>query len=166
MSDTSTVRPSELNEISSRLRFRQWVGLGAAIVLVGEAILFALVGNALINSTNHTGSLAARSDCKTQYTSILAGPVQKRDNLHAQVDSLGADLNSQFGLALLNLETGEQPSGSVIATFSATKTQLDVKRAQLSAAIDAVNKEPTLNSATNRGFRFEGHSYPACPEAQ
>lgn len=156
------VSPNELGEISSRLHFRQTVGLIAAGVLVVWMVVFILLAASLINSSNHAGELATRSDCKTQYTSILTGPVTARDNLTSQVGSLNADLNSQLGTALLNLELGQQPSTATVAHYAATKANLDAKRAQLATAIGVVEKEPSLNAATTKGFHFDGRSYPPC----
>lgn len=160
---TDTVDPMELSEIASRLQFRKVVGFVAGGVLLVWLVVFILLAVSLISSSTHTGALAARSDCKTQYNSILIGPVQTRDNLTSQVDSLSADLNSQLGSALLALQLGNNPSPAVVADYAATKAALDVKRSQLSRAIEAVNREPTLNAATTEGFTFAGHSYPACP---
>lgn len=159
-----TVTSGELSEIADRLRFRQIVGVVAAVVLVGWMVVFGLLASSLISSSNHTGQLAARSDCKTQYTSILDRPVKTRDNLNSQANSLTSDLQSQLGTALLNLEAGQQVTPAVIAQYAATKAALDAKRAQLGTAIRAVEKEPSLNAATTKGFRFDGVTYPACPK--
>lgn len=156
------VSADELGEIASRLRFRQWVGAIAAVVLVIWMVVFILLAASLINSSNHAGQLAVRSDCKTQYTSILNGPVQTRDDLTSQVASLSADLNSQLGTALLNLELGQQPSPATVAHYASTKADLDAKRAQLARAITVVAHDPSLNAATTRGFGFNGQTYPPC----
>lgn len=158
-----TVTPTDLAEIASRLKFRQIVGIIAAIVLIGWMITFGFLSSDLINSSTHTGQLAARSDCKTQYTSILDGPVKARDDLNSQVASITADLQSQLGTALLDLEAGQSLAPSVITQYAATKAVLDARRTELGAAIAVVMKEPSLNEATVKGFRFDGTVYPACP---
>jgi hypothetical protein len=160
----SAVSPDELTEIASRLRFRQIVGIVAGVVLIVWMVVFVLLSTSLVGTSNHTGQLAERSDCKTQYSSILGAPVQTRDNLTSQVASISADLQSQLGSALLAVTAGQNPTAADVVLYETTKHALDAERAQLKAAIIAVDQEPTLNAATVKGFRLDGVTYPACPK--
>lgn len=158
---TSANHPDrDLENIARRLQFRKWL---AVIVGFIVAIAASVAVNSIVSSNNHAAAVSARADCKTQYQSILNEPVKIRDNLIAQVDSLGAALNSQLGTALLNSQSGVKPTAADVAKYSATKTALDLRRDQLSRSIMMVNDEPTLNQASTKGFVWQGHRYSACP---
>lgn len=151
----------DLEIIARQFRFRKWFAVVVGFIV---AIASTVAVNSVVSSNNHAAAVSARADCKTQYQSILNDPVRLRDNLVAQVGSLGADLNSQLGNALLGSEVGVRPTVADVAKYSATKAQLDIRRDQLSKSILMVNAEPTLNKASTQGFTWEGHHYPACPK--
>lgn len=156
--DEHRVTPAELQDISSRLKVRRNVGIVFGLVFVIVLVLFFITATSVLSSNS-------RQDCKTQYNAILTKPVTIRDNLAAQVTSLSSELQSELGSALLTVEAGGHVSSGLVQQYTATRTQLDIRRAQLAAAITKVAHLPTIDTASKRGFTFDRAHYPACPTA-
>lgn len=156
--DDFPITPEQFHEMASQLRYRKIVALfGSA------ALIILLIGAWFV--AQHVLSSNARQDCKTQYNSILQGPVTARDNLSAQISSTDGSLNSQLGAALLEAQTGQSITAAQVVQYAQTKTTLDHERSQLAMAIISVKKEPSLNTASTKGFVWHGHHYSACPGA-
>lgn len=160
-----------LFDLAHKMKIRAVIGALAALVIIGMAVAFGLVAIHLINNsdTSTAGSRAVvqsskRSDCKTQYSSVLGRPVTKRSTLAGEVQEANADLSSQLGADLLNLEAGHPITQAQIDQYSATKANLDTLRAEFTAQLALVAALPTPDQADTHGFTFEGRHYPACPK--
>lgn len=153
----------DLADLAHRFTIRKWLAVGIGVLGAIGLIALLVTLSAYTTANNAQRQTSARADCKTEYSSVLGGPVKNRDNLTAVVSSLGAQLNSQLGTALLNSEVGIRPSQADVSNYAATKALLDSNSRQLLAAIATVNKLPTLNQASTHGFTFDGTKYPPCP---
>lgn len=161
----SALTDVELQAIADRQIDRNRLFVMSAIIQVVATVSFVILAIILLLSAGQQRAFAERSDCKTTYNSILQKPIIDRDNLKSDVGVLTGDLESQLGSALLGIEQGVKVSQAVINSYSATKDQLDAKRNELEASIAKVNALPSLATASNNGFTFNGVKYPACPIA-
>jgi hypothetical protein len=156
--DYDPITPEQFHEMASQLRFRKIAALfGSAVIIV------LLIGAWFV--AQHVLSSNARQDCKTAYSSILAGPVTSRDDVAAQMAVTGGSLESQLGSALLGIEAGGKVTTAVVQKYESTLVAFNALRTQLDKDIAVVNHLPTLNTASTKGFTFQGQHYPACPTA-
>lgn len=136
-----------------------------AIVTVVVVLFVAVKSSQGLATSKALKDSNERFDCKTQYNALLGDKVKARDNFTAEVSALSASLNAQFGAALLDAQaTGHRSTPDEVASFRATKAELDAKSERLDGAIAVVRKLPNLDQAADHGFSLDGKSYPPCPK--
>jgi TolA-binding protein len=162
---SSPLTTGELQAIAHRQVIRNWLALAAVSIATVALVAFVVISLFLLGNSNKQQALSDRSDCKTNYQSVLQGPVTQRDNLEAQVSDLNGNLQSQLGFALIQGQSGNKPTQAQVTAFVSTESQLNAKITQLEGAIAKVKTLPTLSRATMHGFTLDGKHYPACPTA-
>lgn len=140
----------EIAEILDRQRIRGILAtIGASLGVVVMVAFIVVTFFIVVPDSRHVSDLADRGDCKTHYDALLSAQIVDRANL-------GFDLNAQLGAALLQAQSGKQPTPAAVQHY------LDTQKA-LADAITKVKAQPTLNMAVDHGFTLDGVKYPPCP---